>query len=497
MKYIFIVVLVVLIGLSFVAAALQPEYKATAPVIYWVTDPNPARFEQVHLFGDWLKRNHYPDIELRLDTSNNENMKKIIQGVSGVAGDTMDLADVQLFQAVGMLRDVTQDAKRLHYGLDKTYAAVASQLTMPDKQGNLQQYLFPCNVTSNMYFVNRQTFRDFNQPLPPHVWTADEFERRGKAFVQAANPPGARRLYFFADGVDMSVLRRSAGVGMFNETLTACVLNSPGYVESLKRYKKWMDVDHIIPSKVDQSQFNTASGYGGASPQLFNSGNYAMMYSGRYMLIMFRQFDETRKKKGEPLLDMATAELPYFDFPNAGITARALGVYSGGHHQDLATYFQAFLASEDYNLQIVKDADALPPDPKYTELEEYKHPKDHPNEWDVHEPFAQLAIERAVGSEISPFVLGSTASRLNAEAMDAFVANQLTAEQAAKQAQDRIDAEIRRQLSEDPSLRPRYEELVERQKKIDELKARGEKIPAEWVDNPFYQAYYKFKGMLK
>ncbi|MBL8993864.1 MAG: hypothetical protein JNM63_11025, partial [Spirochaetia bacterium] len=44
--------------------------KSGLPVLYWVTDANPVRQEQVRLFRQWLTNNRYPDMEIRLDTAN-------------------------------------------------------------------------------------------------------------------------------------------------------------------------------------------------------------------------------------------------------------------------------------------------------------------------------------------------------------------------------------------------------------------------------------------
>lgn len=47
------------------------------------------------------------------------------------------------------------------------------------------------------------------------------------------------------------------------------------------------------------------------------------------------------------------------------------------------------------------------------------------------------------------------------------------------------------------SLRERYQADCELQKKIDEYKAAGKKIPAEWIKNPFHLRYYREKNMLE
>src|SRR5690606_21668591 len=125
-----------------------------------------------------------------------------------------------------------------------------------------------------------------------------------------------------------------------------------------------------------------------------------------------RQINDTRAARGLPPLDLAVAPPPYEKFLNTTIATRAAMVYSQGKHKELATYFLAFLASKEYNEQIVKDGDALPPNPIYTETVAYKRPPEYPSEWDVHEPFARAAIDISVGGSYSRFILAPTAERI-------------------------------------------------------------------------------------
>jgi len=483
MKYIFLVAFILLGAVSLASHFASPEVRGTAPVLYWVTDNNPARAEQVRLFRQWLKEHHYPDVDLRLDTSNGDLSKKIIQGVSGVGGDIMDTGptDMPYFVAVGIMADVTDAAKELGFDPSKTYPAIEPQIVQDGRQ-----YRFPCNVFATMYWVNRATFEKYGQPIPPKRWDFDTFERLGKAFVAAANPPGARQTVFYTSGVDKNIMLRSLGLDTFNETLTRCTLDDPRYVQVLKRIHKWTYEDHILPTSADVESFATSAGYGGVTLQLFNSGNYGMFASGRYALIQLRQFGK---------LKLAVVEPPNDGFANTITGTRAASVYAGGKHKDLAELFLAFLASKEYNEQIVADADALPPNPKYTETEEFKHPKDYPNEWGCHEPFAEAAKTIAIADSTSPFVLPSVVQRLTKNFYDAYmVSGRLSAKESAEQASRQINTEIERSLQEDPSLRPRYEDACTTQKNIDEYRAAGKKVPLAWIKNPFYRAYYQAQG---
>ncbi|MCP4644836.1 MAG: carbohydrate ABC transporter substrate-binding protein [bacterium] len=539
MKYLFAVVLAVLIVLSVGTYLSFPSARTEVPILYWVTDPNPARHEQIALFHQWLikndlgeevvirtaadanaflardwspametairsgnpdaeqiwdptKRNldapvtlRVPLYEMRVDTSNRDESKMIIQGVSGVGGDIMDLntgSGVRFFQSVGLLADVTEAGKSLRFDPPYTFEAMAPELTIDGRQ-----YAFPCNVALGMFWVNKTTFRDHGQPLPPDRWTFDEFERRGKAFVEAANRSGARQRVFYADRMDLPVMRRSLGLSMFNETLTKCTLDDPRFAQCLELLYKWTYEDRILPTLAEQESFDTQTGYGGAVMQIFNQGNYAMFLMGRYALIQLRRFGE---------LELAVVELPNGGFPNVYTTTRAAGVYSGGDHRDLAVYFLSYLASEDYNMQLVRDADALPPNPAFAETEAFLRPEEFPNEWECHEAFITAENSIAIGGAYSPFVLDSIAIRHRDEAFDAHMNDLMTAAEAGDQVTARINAEIRRTLQETPVLKPLFEERTALQDKIDARRAEGRPVPVDWIKNPFYRRYYAEQGWI-
>lgn len=479
MRYLFFSIAILLIVASVITQMTLPDARSAVPVIYWVTDANPARQEQVRLFQAWLKKHNYPRMELRLDTANNDVSKELIQGVSGVAGDCIDIASgggMRYFQSVGLLTDVTDSAKKMGFDPSHTYPAIKTEITLDGRQ-----YMFPCNCYDHLYWTNKATFRKYGQPVPPKTWDLKTFERLGKAFVAAANPPGKRREIFFANSAPLDVIRRSYGVPVFNETLTRCTLDDPRYVKALRLVRKWTYDDHLCPTAAEVQSFTTASGYGGSTLQLFNSGNYAMFMMGRYALIQLRKFGN---------LELGVSLPPNGGFPNCSTGTRAAGIYTGSKHPDLAKYFLAYLASEDYNMQIVRDADSQPPNPVYAKTEEYKRPKDYPNEWGCHEVFEDAMWEIAIGAEYSPFVVPDAVNRNDGQAVEAYMSGIISANAAAKQAADRINAEIDRNLQENPKLQARYDELVAKQKKIDDLKARKQKIPLDLVDNHFLRRYY-------
>jgi len=489
LKYLFATLLSILVGASLVTFWLTSERAADKPVIYWVTDNNPARTLQIQNFGEWMRKNNYPDCELRIDSANREPSKLIIQSISGVGGDVMDCGggDVIYFQEMGIMEDVTEDAKRLGFDPAKTYPSLEDDLKV---QG--RQYLFPCNVSANMFFVNLGIFKELGLEAPPMRWDIAEFERRGKEFVAVANRGLERRQYFWSADIDILTLMRSFGTDVFNETLTRAQLTGAGhdgYRNALKLNKKWINEDHLVPSAAESASFTSEVGYGGAGFQLFFSGKFAMVPVGRYALIQFREFGK---------LELDAVEFPNGGYPNTTIATRAAFVYKGGKHKELAKYFLAYLASEEYNMNIVADADALPPNPIYTLREEYLQPKEFPNEWRVHKKFAQDAVAISIVMTKSPFVSNNLVyNNYMKDCRDAVLSNLMSPEDAVKLCEQRINEEIARKLKENPKLRPEYNRQLAIQKKIDGLRKAGKKVPLELISNPFHKKYYKDMGWLE
>lgn len=140
---------------------------------------------------------------------------------------------------------------------------------------------------------------------PPWRWSLDEFERIGKELVRKANIGHRRREVFFCSPPDALALTRSMGLDRFNETMTRCTLDDPRFAEVLRRIYQWSFQDNIMPTPEDLDAFSAQrAGYGGNEYQLFNRGNLAMVHSGHFALIQFRDFNATHAKRGEEPMDL-------------------------------------------------------------------------------------------------------------------------------------------------------------------------------------------------
>ena len=501
MKYLFLIVLLILVSAGAVTIMTEPDLRSDVPVIYWATDLSSARFRQADLFHLWLiDQGHVtpegkPIVELRLDLIGRaDNSKKLVQSVAGVASDVMDCSIGQM-HALGVLEDVTEEARALGFDTSQTYTALEPELVRDGRQ-----YGFPCNVSIICFFINTDRFKALGIKPPPAEWDYETFERIGREFVSKANLPGERQTVFFCDSatgwrayVFMLNMIRSQGLSVFNETMTRCTLDDPRFAEALGRLRQWVYDDHLMPSAAEEASISAESGFSGASLSLFYTGRYGMIFNGRWALIRLRDFDRP--------MQLSISQFPNSPggFANNLVGTRAAAVYKGSEHKDLAALFLSFLASDAYNMEIVEDADALPPNPAFAQLEAYRHPPAYPNEWGTHEAFSTAAQRFGIANDESPFVPVVTVSRLISEGRDKVMTDppMAPAEQAAREVAEAINREIELSLADSQSRQELYIELCRTQDEIDRRRASGEPVPLAWITNPFHRKYYVEMGWVQ
>ncbi len=387
--------------------------------------------------------------------------------------------------SMSVLAPVEEPAARLGFGLDNTYPELEPEISL-----NGHQYMYPCNVAAATVLVNPAAFEAAGQPQPPRRWTVEEFERAGKAFVAAANPPGTpppdRK--FFIDYLAPNILWRSFGVSQLNETGTASGFNTPGYARSLELMKKWIYVDRILPTPDDVAAFATAQGFGGASLQLFGRGNYAMLSGGRWFLIQLRNFPNLR--------NLTVVENPNGGFPNTTVGTRAAAVYAGGDNQQYAHLFLAYLASDAYNDLIVRDADALPPNPAALTTEAFLRPPDHPDEWNFHGPSAEMATTIGIGGSYSPFIQTTELLRERDSFEQLYRIGRIGLDEAVLRTHGAVNRRIRGTVARKPDLQAEYDRRVVIQAAVDERRDSGRPIPENWIFNAFFKSFYERTGRL-
>jgi len=497
MTRIFIICLsIISAGTAYITLTRSEDLSGT-PILTWVTDPNPARYEQIDFFHDWLiaqghtDENGDPIVRIQLETGGVDN-KKIIHGVSGVAGDILDMYnEVDQFKKLGILEDLTDYADRYGFGPDQTYDAIKNDIVIGGKQ-----FAFPCNVTSHACWINMDVMQAAGIDQLPESWTVEAFERIGKKFVQNMNSSNEAQNYFFMNnpGDDqfvgwITVLMRSKGGSFYNETMTECILDQGPFAEMIDLNIKWIEEDRIFPNAAEASSFSASGGYGGAKMSLFLEGKYGMINLGRWLLVRMREMENPPK--------VAVSRYPYFDYENTTIGSRCSSIYKGSKHKDLAALFLAFLASDKYNNQIVDCADALPPNPNFCSSQRFLRPSEYPNEWGAHGAAFRSADEVAIPDAKSLFISQQILGRELRTAFEKVQSKLSNSAIASLQAAEAVNEEIKRNVSNSLRLEKKFKNAIALQAKIDAFKKAGKKIPVDWISNPFLKKYYRSLGMLE
>lgn len=464
---------------------IQPSRQSDKPILYWVTGFSPNREQQVEGFTQWLAKEGHDPIDLRIDTSNNDPSKKLIQGVSGVGGDLFDNYgdQISLMQAVGVLADITEPARKYGFGPASTFPSIRDNILIDGRQWG-----YPTNVSVALFLVNVEAFEAAGMPPPPEKWDVETFEEWGHQYVEARRESGERQRHFFVNAVDRFVLLRSLGMSMYNETMTRCLLDHPHYIRVLEKIYQWTYEDHLLPTSEEESTFAVEGNAGmGVRIAVFARGNYAMLNLGRFAMVRLRNYER------QPY---AAVYPPHFDYLNVRLAGGSTGLYVKSEKKEEAYRFFQYLASDAYSELIVKTGDGLPLNPAFLDSEEFLTPPDYPNEWGVHEVYAEAIRNYSISRARSPFILQQVANRIETNNYQSFMAGRITGEQAARQSAERINERMENSLKERPDLRKEYQRRLELQRKIELRKAEGRPIPAAWISNPFHKKYYRDLGLL-
>lgn len=462
-------------------------------VLSWRTDPSESRYRQADLFNEWQLKNGYvgengsPACMVSVDNASNQS--SLIQAVSGMGGDIIDALVLQ-YQPMGLCEDITDAAVRGGFALGDAYPSFEAIMSV-----NGRQYAASANAFCRNIWSNVDTFEKYGMAPPPEEWTPEEFERIGKEFVRRANAGKEKQDVYFiqpllSEGYHFAItFARSLGVDLYNETLTAPQLDNEAFVKLYRCLYKWTYQDRLCPTPSEASSISSDASLGWTSFSQFVEGKYAMLTTTRSQVIPMR--------KAQLKTRISTSQMPMYDFKNMPVSVRSLICYKGSKRKEDVMRFFSFLASKKYNDDIIASGDGLPPNPKYAlSNPEFNAPSKYPHEGNLHRNELKWAMNIGYAMPYSPYYPPEGGTPLMT-ALERYSAGLMSAEEAVRYGNLRYREGIAWTIERNPALRARYEADCELQKKIDERKREGRKIPKEWIKNSFYQAYYAKKGMLE
>lgn len=421
---------------------VPPAVKDGRLVLYWSTDPNPARAEQLKPFAD-----ANPDLLVLVEPVTID--KTIVQSSTGVGPDIIEIYSTDqmvTYIEAGVLLDLTPYATKMGFGPETTYPRLVGNLMYEGRQ-----YRYPANAASQVLMYNKRLFAEAGVPEPEDGMLWEDFIERVKPLTIKRDDGRAYRQFALVMGKGfVRDLHLQFGARFFADNGTRCVLDSPESIAAMEFYRSLM-VDHeLLPTPAAAEALSAAGGWGFGEIRWFAAEKSACIWGSRWMMVIFRQYPELREHVGVALLPRMPDGVPasYSGTRGPGINARS-------PHRDEALRFLQYLASDEYAEVIAMSSDGLPPQASYSDDPARLLNPAFPWE-DFQEKFVE-SMRVAEPVEVSPFVSSIIVDRIWTDALDNVQNGLKSPEEAMKEAARRINDRIQREIAERPDLRERYE----------------------------------------
>ncbi len=468
-----------LVILSAVAMLLVPSRPppGVTPLL-WASSANPFRQAQIQRFNQL-----HPDLEVRLDSSNNRFEKIIVQNSSGVGPDFFDVLTGSYLQAYvesGVAWDLTSVAGAHGIAADRdTWPGIHNEITYDGRQ-----YGYPANVGTFLILYNKNIFDRFGVPYPQT--DADLTWPEYFALLQRVSgvPPGGGKPVLGTNAVDYSgrapapflwkTLFFSQHGEFFSADGTRVTVDTPLMRTAFQMHKDAIFRDHVMPTTVELGTMTGQGGWGNGSITQFAEGHFATIVSGKFALASLRGFVEEQKRllarweadperqRREPrpeVLRIGVFPLPHFaGMPQSCVAlSQTVVINPDSKHREQALKFLQFLASDTYARMV--EVYGMPGNPRQVS---YTYPISH-------EELAEHDITRCVVEMMrfgyqtrkSPFLLNFDVERvLNEQALRLEADPSLDVGTMLAGAQRELDELLQLNLRHDPQLAALYRQRV-------------------------------------
>ena len=483
MRWNITIIALVLLIMSMITAIWQPslDLKGRKPLV-WTTDPNPQRDDQVATFNRM-----YPAYKLRIDPDNTGSQKVITQCSANMGPDIIDginSTSYQLYHSAGVLKDITDEAKKMGFGPDTLSPSVRSlvMLKVLGKDGKIRerQFIYPCNVFHVFLIYNKNIFRKYGVSFPKGDITWEQILKIAQKLTVYKNKGDSIPQTFGLSGVSLIELIWQKGGAIINKEGTRSLLDSQAALEAAVFLHDLYYKYRVVPTPTQITGMSTAGGtFGGGNFNYLAEGRVAMIPTARYSLIQFRRLIREqkrmradflkkypdRKDEAPEVLELGACLEPRFKghkrYTRFG--ARCTGVNVDAKNPQGALAFMQYLASRQYADLINQGADSKAGPAKYCTLEMMKNPL-YPGEDEVD----KMTIESIpYGRTIprSPFISVTKINLILKKVIDKIVAvENLSREDMAimlKRAAMQTDEVIARNIRRDPHLYKFYNKLLE------------------------------------
>ena len=467
MKYVFLVAFACLLVLSAVAAGLLPAPPRDGKTrLTWVSDPSPARAEQITLFN----RTH-PRLEQTLDTTDTgEGLQKIIvQSTSGVGPDVFDIyggaPDLQAFVEAGIAWDLSPLAARDGFAADgRVWPGVRTAITYAGAQ-----YAYPANVSTDLLIYNKNVFDRCHVPYPAEDLTWEEFFALAGRFPHDDADPGS---LYAVSGLNWKHFFNSLDGEYFSVDGTRLALGEGPLRAAFQMHHDLLFRARATPRALDLTTLSAQGGWGGGFSH-FADGKFAMLVSGKWALTGMRQAlldqeNRLRRWEADPARDPARRpellRLGAVMLPHAAgqprrylAVARTVAINARSPRREAALQFLAYLAGPEYSRTVNQNADGLPGNPRYADEGLVETGDPDLSALELHRRSVD-AIGYSRAPRLSPFLLTNDVERVLTDQVNRMEVNaDLSAEELLKSAGEELAGLLQRNLDQSPALRAEFD----------------------------------------
>ena len=399
-------------------------------IIRWVVDPNPIRKEQIRLF-----ESKYPNIHV-INDPGAESQRLLTQLAGDVPPDVMALYDPQtlrLFARNDVLLDLTPYVKKYNIPVHHLYPSLAPYVYYNGKMVGI-----PENCGPYVVFYNRKLFRDAGVPYPKQGWTWDECLEAAKKLtkyktVNGRQVPIQKGLYVSNGDWWFFVWKYNGR--LFSPDGKHCTMNSEAVKKGI-RY--WADLRlkyHVMPTSSEAASM-AATGAWGGDTLLFRESKVAMMVSGRWMCIQYREQKD---------LDWDVVSVPRGLSRITLMSSKCYCIPKTSTNKNEAALFIKHLLGRDNQLLVANYGDGIPSlrDPAIVKAFQYN--PDYPNERNNQLHIDEMKYGRV--QEFSPYINYLDVSAIMSMELDKMWLKGQTPDQACDNIAEQINAIIRRNIA--------------------------------------------------
>ncbi len=466
-------------------------------LLVWWSIPKPGTDGKTHL--SWLSWNGpericqaeefnklNPDCKLTIDPDNGGVTKVVVQCSANMGGDIIDFVNqenIQTYVDAGILKDITDDAKEMGFGLDTVPESChpAIRIKVLDKNGNIQyrQFAYPMNIVDNYIIYNKDIFDKYKVPYPPKDLTWEKYIEIAKKLTIYQDKDDRIPLIFGARGASLKTIIWEKGGRIMNRDGTRCLLNSKEAVDSLCFFHDLIYKYKVEPTATMSSGVTTSNGKK-ASYSWLADGRLAMAFGARWYLMMMRPYFRNRQKEidawkqahpdekiysGPKPYRFGACQVPRFKngprYTDCG--GRNVAINAASPNAGKALKFLQYAAGKDYAKQIIDVADCKPPNKKFHKKELF-YSREYPEEKEIHD----MSIEAGKYGrmeELSPLIDNITVTREFKELSAKIQSNPHLTRKGIQELADYSAGKINRRIAENIRKNKRlhlfYEKILE------------------------------------